>query len=114
MIYLFLSIAFVLLFWGTWIFYLAIMNLKRVKELHGLTGAAYVFGIPTLAIGLVMDWTLNVFLTLFFLDIPRTPGELVTGRLKRYAYGSNGWRKNVAIWLTNGLLDDYDPSGKHV
>lgn len=104
-----------LLVYATWVYYQAVMNLQRVRDTVGLSPAAKVFGYPTLATGLVLDWVLNftVFTVVFF-DLPASKGELVTGRLKRYAKSSTGWRLTLTRWLASELLDDFDPSGKHI
>ena len=112
-------VAFLLLFWATWVFYLAIMNLKRVRDAkqekgEDLSGLSKLFGYPTALIGIVSDWFLNLCLTIPFVDIPAALGELVTGRLIRYANGRDGWRKRIALWLGKDFLDDYDPSGVHI
>jgi len=73
------------LFLLLWVFYLAVMNLKRVSEAEGLQPAAHFFGYwQVLPIGVLLDWLFNLVLTLPFLDLPHWPGELVTGRLQRY------------------------------
>jgi hypothetical protein len=96
-----------------WIFYLAVMNLQRSRDAGTLTRPAYYLGLPILYIGLAIDAFVNVFiLTWMFLDLPREP--LVTARLSRYAAGSNGWRKTLALWYAVNLLDTFDPSGKHI
>lgn len=101
--------------YGLWLFYLAVMNLKRAQEAGALSRAALVLGYPILLIGLALDWAVNVVLTLPFLDVPASPSELVTGRLKRYAYDkSQTWRRSAAVWFAENLLDTFDPSGKHI
>ena len=104
-----------LLVYATWVYYQAVMNLKRVNDTVGLSPAAKVFGYPTLATGLVLDWVLNstVFTVVFF-DLPASKGELVTGRLKRYVKSATCWQLRLTRWLASELLDDFDPSGKHV
>lgn len=94
-----------------WIFYLAVMNLSQAKNKGTLSKVAKFFGTPVLFIGLLVDLLCNILLSVVFLDIPR---ELtVTARLKRYSKGS-GWRKSAALRLADDMLDDFDPSGKHI
>lgn len=102
------------LFNKTWMHYLAIMNLQRAKNEGKLSGPSRILGSYNLVKGLFFDWLLNVFLSIPFLNLPASWGELVTGRLKRYAYGPAGWRRSVALWLAGDFLDDFDPRGKHV
>lgn len=99
--------------YALWVFYLAVMNLKRAKDAGTLSRPALWLGTPILFIGWVLDFVSNVLpFSLLFLDIPRE--TLVTARLKRYAYGPNGWRKRFALWFADHILDDFDPSGKHI
>ena len=100
------------LLYATWIFYLAVMNLKRAKDAGKLTLPAKVMGYPVLFVGLALDCLLNMTVcTFLFLELPKE--GLVTARLKRLAAG-DGWRKVVAIWFAVNLLDTFDPSGRHV
>ena len=97
-----------------WIFYLAVMNLKRARDAGSMTRTALWFGYPVLFAGLLCDLFVNVVIaTLIFADLPR---ELtVTRRLKRYVTTRPGtWRANAAAWFALNLLDSFDPSGKHV
>jgi hypothetical protein len=96
-----------------WIFYLAIMNLQRARNANLLTPIAYKFGLPILYTGLLIDFLVNIFgLTIMFLDLPKE--WLVTSRLTRYWNGSIGWRHSLAHWYAINLLDNFDPSGKHI
>lgn len=92
-----------------WVWYLAVMNLKAQRD--QLIGCARWLAKLTLAIGLVLDFFLNVIVaTLVFLDLPRE--ATVTKRLSRYC-GDCGWRSRLAFWICNRLLDPFDPEGKH-
>ena len=100
------------LLYATWIFYLAVMNLKRAKDAGTLTLPAKVMGYPVLFVGLALDCLLNLTVcTFLFLELPRE--GLVTARLKRLAVGG-GWRASLAMWFAVHLLDTFDPSGRHV
>jgi hypothetical protein len=94
------------------IFYLAVMNLKRVKDTVGLSTPVKVLGYPILFIGLLLDFIVNVFLVTFILmELPR---ELtVTSRFKRHNREGTGWRQAVARWF-EPILDPFDPSGDHI
>ncbi len=99
-------------FYALWIFYLAVMGLKRAKDAGLLHKTAVVFGYPVLIVGYLLDAFVNVaVLTVILLELPR---ELtVTARLKRHIRMSQGWRLSVAVWFVP-LLDPFDPSGRHV
>lgn len=92
------------LFLITWVFYLAIMNLKAVRhDLHPVAKAnAYVL----LVIGYVLDVALNITVgTVIYLDLPREP--LFTGRLQRLKQ-KGGWRGDMARWMCEHLLNQFD------
>lgn len=102
----------VLLLWALWVFYLAVMTLKRAKDAKLLTRTAMAFGYPVLFVGLVLDFLANVLvLTVLLAELPRE--GTVTSRLKRHNATSTGWRKAVAAWA-EPLLDPFDPSGDHI
>lgn len=95
-----------------WIFFLAIMNLKGVRDTTGLPKEVLIPAKIALFIGWVLDFIVNLLLSFFFIDIPRE--TTVTARLKRYAYGKDGWRKKFTLWFSTRYLDPFDPRKKHV
>ena len=99
-------------FYVLWVLYLAVMNLKRVKDAGLLSPLALVLGYPVFIFGYLLDILVNVFLmTFILLEMPK---ELtVTARLKRHKQQSTGWRLSIAKWF-EPLLDPFDPSGDHV
>ena len=95
-----------------WIFYLAVMTLKRARDANLLTKTAKTFGIPVLVVGLLLDFLANVFvMTAMLLELPRE--TTVTARLKRHNKESTGWRLAIVKWA-EPLLDPFDPSGDHI
>lgn len=97
--------------YGLWIFYAAVMNIKRVRDMGKLTTFGKVLAYPTLVIGLVLDLLVNWFvMTVILVEIPK---ELtVTSRLKRHHKESTGWRLAVVKFF-EPVLDPLDPSGDH-
>lgn len=98
-------------FYILWILYLAVMNLKRVKDQGKLHPAAFYLGVPVFAIGITIDVLLNIIvMTVILLELPQ---ELtITSRLQRHNK-TTGWRKHVARFL-EPILDPFDPSGDHI
>lgn len=102
----------VLACYGLWVFFLAVMNLKRVRDEGKLSKWALRFGYPVLFIGLVLDIAVNwLVVTILLLELPKE--STVTARLKRHNRESTGWRKAVVSFF-EPLLDPFDPSGDHV
>ena len=101
-------------FWLLWVFYVAVMHLKIVRDQGKLSKLAYVFGIPTLYLGLAIDTFVNWFVMSFvFMEIPKE--TLVTKRLSRlWKDDPNSWRGKLARQMSNVLLDAFDPSGDHI
>lgn len=96
----------------TWLFYLAIQALApRKREMHPV---ARYHGYALLAVGLVLDVLVNVLVaSVLFLKLPRD--ALLTGRLTRYKNDATErpWRRKLAGWLCEHLLDTFDPDGCH-
>lgn len=99
------------LVYALWVFYLALMNLKRAKDAGTLRPWARRLGAPVLLLGYLLDVAVNLLvMTLLMAEAPRE--WLVTDRLKRHRVGS-GWRASLARWMCRDLLDAFDPSGCH-
>jgi hypothetical protein len=99
------------LFYTLWILYLAVMNLKRVRNLGLLHPVVKFLGYPILAVGIFLDVFLNIFvLTVLFLDPPKD--LTISGRLSRYLKNPS-WRTKVAKPFEY-LLDPFDPDGDHI
>jgi hypothetical protein len=98
--------------YALYVFYAAVMNIKRVRDAGKLTWVGKALGYPTLVIGLLLDLFVNLTLmTIVLLELPR---ELtVTSRLKRHHKESTGWRLAVVKFF-EPVLDPLDPSGDHI
>lgn len=98
--------------YALWVFYIAVMGLKRVRDAGQLSKWAARFGYPVLFIGIVLDVIVNWFVvTLLLLEFPKE--LLVTSRFKRHNRESTGWRLAVVKFF-EPLLDPFDPSGDHI
>ena len=99
-----------------WVFYLAVMNLKRCRDNGTLTTVAKALAIPILLVGYVVEVLVQASIgTLLFLDPPRE--ATLSGRLSRYwndNIDDQNWRKRLAGWMKEHLLDPFDPDGKHI
>jgi len=111
MTYLYVGLAAYLSIALVWIFYLAVMNLKRNKE-H-LTLLAKCFAYPMLWVGMVGDMLFNFFWgSILFLEFPRE--LLMTTRLHRHLRDhKKDWRDRNANWFCRHFLNSFDPDGKH-
>lgn len=101
----------ILAIWFLWVFFTAAMRLKMVRDAGKLTLGMKIFGYPTIAVGLVVDFLVQVAITPIFLELPRE--FTVSGRLWRLSNGKEGWRKKLAYFLRTQFLDAIDPSGVH-
>lgn len=115
LLYTWLALPAALLFFAAytlWVFYLAVMNLRRARQAGLLNRTALVMGTPVLLVGYALDLIVNAALmTVLFWERPQ---ELtVTRRLKRHIKTGAGWRLKLALWFVP-VLDPFDPSGKHI
>lgn len=98
--------------WILWVFFVAVMRLKQVRDAGALTLAMKVFGYPALAIGLLFDLLVNVTIAwAVFAELPRE--ATVSARLTRLSETGEGWRRRWAIAIRTSLLDAIDPAGVH-
>ncbi|MDO9357856.1 MAG: hypothetical protein Q7T70_02540 [Polaromonas sp.] len=104
----------VLSVWLLWVFYAAVMRLKMVRDAGGLDGRPWImaFGYSTLAVGLVLDFFVNVVVgTIVFRELPRE--WTLSGRLWRLSNDLDSWRQRWALAIRVALLDEIDPAGIH-
>lgn len=98
--------------YALWIFYIAVMHLKRCRDAGTLSRPALYLGYPVLLVGYLLDvFVQMVPATVLFLDLPRE--FTLTDRLRRYIAGPEGWRETVAVWMCSHLLNTFDPDGRH-
>jgi hypothetical protein len=98
-----------------WLFYLAIMNLKRAKDAGTMTPVALVLGYGIAVPGLLIDIAVNITVgTVLFLDVPRLSRLTLSARMSWYYEHDTGWRRSLSEWFARNLLNTYDPSGKHI
>lgn len=90
-----------------WVYYLAVMALKRVRNESGITGLSIYLGGLTLVIGYLLDAYVNVLvLSIVMLELPQE--TTVTARLRRHYRLEDSWRRRVTLWFLP-LLEPYDP-----
>jgi len=95
-----------------WVYYLAVMNLKRVNDTQGLNAPSKDLGAIVLAIGYFLDFNADIgVITVIGFEMPSEP--TVTARLKRWKASGNWWQQKVA-YAIKPILDPFDPSGVHI
>lgn len=98
--------------WAFWAIYIMVMGIYRAHLSRRLAGINLVLGMPIVVLGYVMDAISNIAIaTLLFADLPRE--WLVTTRLQRYIVDDDGWRRHIALYICDNLLDPFDPTGNH-
>lgn len=103
MIALYLIGGYLLLGYATFVFYLAVMLLKR--ESANLHGMARVAGYAVFGIGWALDLAFNLASSIPFVDLPQ---ELMfTDRVSRLKK-TTGWRSKLAHWFCDNLLEPFD------
>lgn len=96
----------------SWSLYVLVMGFYRAKLAGRLKGLNLVLAYPLCLIGYAMDIFANLTLaTVLFWEPPRE--WLVTERLQRYMAGKYCWRKRLAKYICDHVLDPFDPSGDH-
>jgi hypothetical protein len=92
------------------VLYIAIMGLARQRALlHPFVRFnAYVIILP---VGYAWDAVMNLLVCLMFWRLPRD--WLLTGTLKRAINTENNWRCEVAAWICDVCLNQFDPKGRH-
>lgn len=103
-------IASFLLFWLTAVFFTSVMHFKQVRDsgvLDTLNWTSRAVAYLTLYVGLVLDVLLNIFvMSVVFVELPKE--LLTTSRIRRHKFGSQGWRKRVALWFCRNYLTPFD------
>jgi hypothetical protein len=95
-----------------WIYFIAIMKLRDMKDAGQIAGVMKLFGYPNLFIGLLLDVLVNwIPMTIIFMELPLE--FLTTARLSRHIKDGSGWRKDVALWFCHNLLSPFDSSKDH-
>lgn len=109
---MFALLSLILSIYALWVFYVAVMHLKRCRDAGTLSRPALYLGYPVLLVGYLLDvFVQMVPATVLFLDLPRE--FTLTDRLRRYIAGPEGWRETVAVWMCSHLLNTFDPDGRH-
>lgn len=94
-------------FYVLWIFFLAVMSLKKAYEAETLSKPLIALGFPILLIGFYIDFLVNLFfMTIIMLELPKE--FTVSERLKRHRQWSYGYRKKVADAFVP-ILNTFDP-----
>ena len=102
----------VLLLWVFWAFYVLVMGIYRAYLAKRLGIINLILGAPFVVVGLLLDMFVNVVIApIIFLDLPKE--LLLTTRLTKYRTCDSLWRRTIAAFICDNLLDVFDPSGNH-
>lgn len=105
------SLVYLYIFWAA---YVLTMGLYRAHLDGRLAGLARWLAYPVVLVALLIDALAQYTLaTVIFLDLPHRNDHLVTQRLQRYLLTRDDWRHRLAAAVCTGLLDPFDPSGRH-
>lgn len=95
-----------LLFFGTWLFYVAFMHLKKYKTILQKIKFLYYGLIPFYVLALLMDVLFDKIIgTIYFRELPRE--WLFTARCQRHMKGS-GTQLKRATFVCTYLLNPFD------
>jgi hypothetical protein len=90
------------------------MTVARVLKDGKVTRPAFFLALPAAIFVFILDVFLNyTILAILTLDFPKKGEYTFSKRLERLSR-QIGWRKSLAVWLAENLLDPYDPTGKHI
>lgn len=95
-------------FYLTFVYFLAVIKLRDSRDSGVLKNAPLIirsFAYLTLAIGLVLDVTLNILLSVVLIEPPQE--FLTTDRVKRLKNSGNDWQRACSRWLC-GQLNNID------
>ena len=100
--------------WLFWCLYVFAMGIYRAKLNGRIYGFNKVLAFPVVVVAVVVDVGAQYIVApVVFLDLPRKQEHLVTSRLQRYMAGPNNWRRRIAEYVCDHLLDPFDPNGDH-
>jgi hypothetical protein len=95
------------------VMYIAVMGLQRAHDEQKLKPWAIKAGTVFMYFGLLWDVLCNVLIaTVVFLEFPRE--ATISQRLRRLVQSPQGWRKSLAIWFAESLLNPFSNGGPHV
>lgn len=110
MTFLYLAILMVSLYYLLWVFFLAVMKLRDIRDDGKLIGLIKAPAYLTLAFGYVIDMLGNLLMSVFLLEIPQ---ELtVSKRTARHAKEQTR-RGAFSRWLRKSFLAPADKKGGH-
>lgn len=94
--------------WLLWVFFLAVMMLRHIKETEGLPPETEKLGMSVLFVGLIIDFAWNLLMSIPLLELPRE--GTFTARATRHLHDDN-WRGSICRWCCKKLLDPFQLGG---
>lgn len=112
------------LVFGTWIYFLAIMRLREMRDAgkmdYSVSPTLFICGRIALVIGLVMDVLVNyIVASVILMELPKLKEPLTTARLIRWYHSTDTswWTIHVRkqfVKFGQTMLDSADTTGQHI
>lgn len=98
--------------YALWVFFLAVMNLRRADKANTLGDFALYLGFPLILVAFLLDVVINLTLgTVLFLEWPAE--WTLSERLHRNILFAVAWRQKMAVTIMRYLLEPFDTTGGH-
>jgi hypothetical protein len=98
--------------WVFWALYVFTMGVYKAHLAGKLKGLNLILAYPIVFFALLVDVFFNLVVSsVVFLELPRE--WLVTSRLQRYMAGPASWRRTIAVYICDSVLDIFDPQNNH-
>ena len=97
----------------TWVLYRIVMRLQAWRDAAPRSPILLAIAKVFLIFCIAWDFLVNVFpTTLIFMDTV-IEGS-ISQRLRRLVKSPDGWRKDLAVWAAQRLLNPYSNGGPHI
>jgi hypothetical protein len=112
--YVYIAGIVLLVFFFLFVFFCAVMKLRDIRDAGELVGPLKYLGYATLAMGLLLDFTANIFYSGFMGNPMGLRYLTVSEQTYRLALEEpDCWRGRFSNWLRKIMLSKIDKSGGH-